>query len=398
VTPTHIVPEWYYLPFYAILRAIPNKLGGVIALGASIVILAFLPWLDTSKVRSARYRPLYRQFFWLFVLVSIGLGWLGSKPAEGGYVIAARVLTAYYFLHFLVILPLLGWFETTKPLPHSISQDVLKHKAKVATVALVVGVGALLATSSPSMAAEADTPPRNKWSFAGPFGKFDRGQLQRGFKVFKEVCQQCHGIQLLSFRNLAEPGGPGFTPAQVAVVAAEYKYKEQNEQGETVERNGRPGDHFPPPLTRFPTGTPPDLSVIIKARSYERGFPWFLADLITQYQEHGADYMVALLKGYENPPSGVELPPGAMYNKYFPGHATTMPPPLSDRRVEYTGGTEPTLGQLAKDVTAFLAWAAEPHLEARKRLGMQVIAFLIVLSGLLFFTKKKVWRAVGSHA
>jgi len=127
VTPTHIVPEWYYLPFYAILRAIPNKLLGVVALFGSILILAFLPWLDTSKVRSARYRPLYRQFFWIFVIVCLLLGWLGAKPAEGGYVTAARILTAYYFAHFVLILPLLGMFETPKPLPNSISESVLKE-------------------------------------------------------------------------------------------------------------------------------------------------------------------------------------------------------------------------------------------------------------------------------
>jgi ubiquinol-cytochrome c reductase cytochrome b/c1 subunit len=127
VTPTHIVPEWYYLPFYAILRAIPNKLMGVAALGASIVVLAFLPWLDTSRVRSATYRPLYRQFFWIFVAVCIGLGWLGAKPAEGGYVIAARILTLYYFVHFLIILPVLGWVEKTKPVPNSISEAILKE-------------------------------------------------------------------------------------------------------------------------------------------------------------------------------------------------------------------------------------------------------------------------------
>jgi ubiquinol-cytochrome c reductase cytochrome b/c1 subunit len=398
VTPTHIVPEWYYLPFYAILRAIPSKLGGVIALAGSIVILAFLPWLDTSRVRSGRYRPLYRMFFWIFVLVCIGLGWLGSKPAEGGYVYAARVLTAYYFIHFLIILPLLGVFETTKPVPSSISADVLKGKAKVAAILLALGLVTLLGTSSSSVAAEADTPPMNKWSFAGPFGKFDRAQLQRGFKVYREVCQTCHGIQLLSFRNLSELGGPGFTPAQVAVVAAEYKYKEPNDQGDMVERNGRPADHFPPPQLRFPTGTPPDLSVIVKARGYDRGFPGFVIDMFTQYQEHGADYMVALLKGYENPPAGVQVPPGMMYNKYFPGHGISMPPPLSDGRVPYTDGAPQTLDQYAKDVTAFLAWAAEPHLEARKRLGMQVMIFLIVLSGLLYFTKKKVWRALSGHA
>jgi len=127
VTPTHIVPEWYYLPFYAILRAIPNKLLGVIALFGSIAILAFLPWLDTSRVRSANYRPLYRQFFWIFIAVTVGLGWLGAKPAEGGYVIAARILTFYYFAHFFIILPVLGWVEKTKPLPNSISEAILKE-------------------------------------------------------------------------------------------------------------------------------------------------------------------------------------------------------------------------------------------------------------------------------
>jgi quinol-cytochrome oxidoreductase complex cytochrome b subunit len=134
VTPTHIVPEWYYLPFYAILRAIPNKLLGVLFLMASIVILAFVPWLDTSKVRSASYRPLYRQFFWVFAAVCVGLGWLGSKPAEGNYVLAARVLTAWYFLHFLIILPLLGLVERPKPLPASIS-DAIARKAPGAAVA-----------------------------------------------------------------------------------------------------------------------------------------------------------------------------------------------------------------------------------------------------------------------
>src|SRR5262249_29928178 len=129
-TPTHIVPEWYYLPFYAILRAIPSKLLGVTALASSIIILAFLPWLDTSKVRSANYRPYFRQFLFIFFLAVIGLGYLGSQEPTGGYVIAARILTVYYFGFFLVILPLLGLFETTKPLPNSISESVLSKGAK----------------------------------------------------------------------------------------------------------------------------------------------------------------------------------------------------------------------------------------------------------------------------
>jgi ubiquinol-cytochrome c reductase cytochrome b/c1 subunit len=126
VTPAEIVPEWYYLPFYAILRSIPNKLLGVIALFSSIGVLAFLPWLDTSRVRSARYRPLFKQFFWLWVIACVGLGYLGSKPPEGAYVLISRIFTAYYFGFFIIILPLLGIFEKTKPLPNSISDSVLK--------------------------------------------------------------------------------------------------------------------------------------------------------------------------------------------------------------------------------------------------------------------------------
>jgi len=124
-TPAHIVPEWYLLPFYAILRSIPNKLLGVIAMFGSIGVLFFLPWLDTSRVRSASFRPLYRQFFWIFAAVCIGLGYLGSQPPEGGYVIAARFLTAYYFIHFLILMPLLGLFETPRPRPASIAESVL---------------------------------------------------------------------------------------------------------------------------------------------------------------------------------------------------------------------------------------------------------------------------------
>jgi ubiquinol-cytochrome c reductase cytochrome b/c1 subunit len=129
VTPPHIVPEWYFLPFYAVLRAIPNKLLGVIALFLAVVIPAALPWLDTSKVKSARYRPLFRKFFWVFVFVSIGLGYLGAQPPEGAYLIAARVFAVYYFLHFLVLLPLLGKYEKTAPEPESIEAAIAARKA-----------------------------------------------------------------------------------------------------------------------------------------------------------------------------------------------------------------------------------------------------------------------------
>ncbi len=135
VTPAHIVPEWYFLPFYAILRAIPDKLGGVIAMFGSIAVLAFLPWLDTSRVKSASYRPVYRVFFWVFVVCGIGLGYLGAMPAEGGYVIASRIFTVYYFAFFLIIMPLLGLFETPKPLPASIADSVLARGGSASAVA-----------------------------------------------------------------------------------------------------------------------------------------------------------------------------------------------------------------------------------------------------------------------
>jgi ubiquinol-cytochrome c reductase cytochrome b/c1 subunit len=406
VTPSHIVPEWYYLPFYAILRAIPNKLAGVLAMFGSILILAFLPWLDTAKTRSARYRPLYKQAFWIFAGVCLVLGWLGSKPAEGAYVIIARILTVYYFAHFIIILPLLSRIETPRKTPNSIADDVLGTKATASKVAASVAVALVAGTMlfgsvQPSSAAEAEYPPRQKWSFAGPFGKFDRGELQRGFKVYKEVCATCHGLSYIAFRNLAEPGGPGFSAAQAAAVAAEYKIKDgPNDQGEMFERPGRSADRFPSPFpndqaARVANGgaLPPDLSLMAKARTYERGFPWFVFDIFTQYQEQGPDYLVALMNGYEEAPQGFALPAGSNYNKFFPGHAIGMPKPLNDGQVTYDDGSPQTVAQYSKDVTAFLMWAAEPHMEARKRIGFQVFIFLIVLSGLLYFTKKKVWAA-----
>jgi ubiquinol-cytochrome c reductase cytochrome b/c1 subunit len=400
-TPTHIVPEWYYLPFYAILRAIPNKLLGVIALIASIVVLAFLPWLDTSRVRSATYRPLFRQFFWILIVAFVGLGYLGSQPPEGGYVIAARIFTAYYFIHFLAILPILGVVETPKRLPGSISETVLsKAKAGVAVIALAIAlVGVSLGSA---IAAEEQLPPRQKWSFAGPFGTYDRGQLQRGFKVYREVCSVCHGLTLLSFRNLAEPGGPELTRAQAEAIAAEYMIQDgPNDQGDMFERPGRLADRFPAPFPNEQAararygGYPVDQSVIAKARGFERGFPWFILDAITQYQEQGVDYIAALLQGYEaKPPAGITMAPGLFYNKYFPGNAIAMPPPLSDGQVDYTDGSPKTVAQYSKDIAAFLMWAAEPHLEARKRIGFQVMVFLIIFAGLMYFTKKKVWKEV----
>jgi ubiquinol-cytochrome c reductase cytochrome b/c1 subunit len=251
-------------------------------------------------------------------------------------------------------------------------------------------------------AQEADAPPRQHWSFHGPFGTFDQAQLQRGFKVYREVCSNCHSLKLLAFRNLADPGGPSFTEAQAASIAAEYQVTDgPNDQGQMFQRPGRIADHFPPPFpndqaARAALGgaLPPDMSVLAKARSYEAGFPWFIVDAFTAYQEDGPDYIHAILNGYTDAPAGFTLPSGAQYNKYFPGHAIGMPKPLTDGQVEYTDGTPATVDQYGRDVAAFLMWAAEPTLDARKRLGFQVMIFLIVLTGLLYFTKKKVWHDV----
>lgn len=263
-------------------------------------------------------------------------------------------------------------------------------------------LAASLGFAAPAYAEDAHSvpqPPRLKWSFAGPFGKYDQAQLQRGFKVYKEVCANCHSLELLTFRNLAEPGGPGYSEAQAAAVAAGYKIKDgPNDQGEMFERPGRVADAFPKPFAndqaaRAANGgaLPPDLSVIAKARTFERGFPWFVFDMFTQYQEQGPDYIAALLRGYAEKPKDMEMPAGMSYNTYFPGHAIGMPAPLSAGQVTFDDGAPATIDQYSKDVSAFLMWAAEPHLVARKRMGLQVMIFLIVLAGLMYFTKKKVW-------
>lgn len=262
--------------------------------------------------------------------------------------------------------------------------------------------GSLVALAAPASAqTEQVPPPRLKWSFAGPFGKYDEAQLQRGFKIYREVCSNCHSIELLSFRNLADPGGPGFTEAQAEAVAAEYKIKDLDDQGNQIERAGRPADHFPPPFANELAakaangGTaPPDMSTLAKARGFQRGFPWFLFDIVTQYQEQGPDYIAAIVSGFKEAPKSFNLPPTGHYNEYFPGHNIAMPPPLQDGQVKYDDGSSETVAQYSRDIAAFLMWAAEPHLDARKRIGFQVIVFLIVFAGLLYFTKKKVWSAV----
>jgi ubiquinol-cytochrome c reductase cytochrome b/c1 subunit len=299
------------------------------------------------------------------------------------------------------VLPLLSVIETPRATPNSIADAVLAKSGKVAAVlvAFVIAGGLFLGSAS-SARAEDDTPPMQKWSFSGPLGTYDRGSLQRGLKIYKEVCSNCHSLNYIAFRNLADAGGPGYSEAQVAALASEYKIKDgPNDQGEMFERPGRPADYFPAPFPNEQAaraanggGLPPDLSLITKARSYERGFPYFIWDFFTQFQEQGPNYVSAILQGFEDkPPAGVSIPDGSYYNKYFPGHAIKMPKPLSDGQVTFDDGAPATLPQYAHDVTTFLMWAAEPKMEARKHLGMQVFVVLIIFAFLMYFTKKKVW-------
>lgn len=268
--------------------------------------------------------------------------------------------------------------------------------ALLAVAAIAVAAPALAAGAGPHI-------ERQQWSFSGPFGSYDQAQLQRGFKVFKEVCASCHGAKFLAFRNLAEEGGPGFTEDQVKVIAAEYNVmKGPNDDGEMEELPAIPSDRFPSPFpneqaARASNGGayPPDFSTLAKARAVASGFPGFVFDIFTQYQEHGPDYIYNLLTGYEEPPEGVEVPEGQYYNPSFiAGQSLAMAPPLSEEIVEYTDGTPMTVEQYAHDVSAFMMWVAEPKLDERKNLGFRVMIFLIIFASLLYFTKKSVWRDV----
>jgi cytochrome c1 len=267
------------------------------------------------------------------------------------------------------------------------------HRSRIIVIASALA--AALSGIAATAASAEDAPPRQHWSFAGPFGLYDEAQLQRGFKIYREVCSTCHSIKLLSFRNLADPGGPGFTEAQAATVAATFQVTDgPNDQGQMFQRPGQISDYFPPPFANDQAARaalggklPPDMSVLAKARSYEAGFPYFIFDAFKMYQEDGPDYIHAIITGYEDAPAGFTLPPGGQYNKYFPGHAIGMPKPLTD-------GTPATVDQYGRDVAAFLMWAAEPTLNARHRLGFQVMIFLIAFTGLLYLTKKKLWHDV----
>jgi len=268
-------------------------------------------------------------------------------------------------------------------------------------------------TSTPLFAAgggEAPEIKRQNWSFGGFFGKYDKAQLQRGFGVYNEVCSSCHGLKLLSFRNLVQKGGPEFSKEQALAIARDATVIDGfDDSGEPKERPGKLSDRFVSPFKNEAAARavnngayPPDFSVIAKARTYHRHVPWYsepyywVYDIATGYEEKGADYIYALLTGYKTPPRGMTMNQGMHYNDVFAGHQIAMAAPITDEAVEYADGTKATAEQHARDVTAFLAWASEPHLNARKDLGKRVMIYLVILALLLYLAKLSVWSR-GKH-
>ncbi|MCB4824775.1 cytochrome c1 [Roseicella aerolata] len=252
---------------------------------------------------------------------------------------------------------------------------------KALAVALGLAAGAALAPAPALAAGEAVKLPDVRFSFNGIFGHFDRASAQRGFQVYQEVCANCHAMHQLSYRNLREIG---LSDAEVRGIAATVQIVDgPNDEGQMFERPGRPSDRFRKPFANEKAARaanngayPPDLSVIVKAR------------------ENGAAYLYALLTGYEDPPADVTLMEGMHYNKYFAGHQIAMAAPLNEGQVEFHDGTQASVEQLARDVTQFLAWAAEPELEQRKAMGVKIVLFLTILGGLVYAVKRKVWADV----
>ena len=225
---------------------------------------------------------------------------------------------------------------------------------------------------------------KTDWSFKGLFGKFDRGSLQRGYQVYTEVCASCHSMKYLSYRNLAEKGGPEFSVTQAKAIAASFEVNDgPNDDGEMFTRPGKLSDKFVMPYDNVKAAQaanggayPPDMSVLVKARG------------------GGVDYIYSLLQGYEDPPAGITLDDGVYYNKYMYGNKIKMPNQLSDGLVVYADGTEASVEQMSKDVTTFLMWSAEPHLESRHRMGFKAIVYLIILTILVYFSMKRIWSRI----
>jgi ubiquinol-cytochrome c reductase cytochrome c1 subunit len=246
------------------------------------------------------------------------------------------------------------------------------------------GVGAvqLIREPEPSTAVKDFhlSPKEVKFTFDGPFGTFDKPQLQRGFQVYKEVCNNCHSLKQIAFRNLADLG---YNPAEVKAIAKQWATKAKTfdtKTGDAGERDNTPADHIPP-VYYAGSGNPPDLSLITKAR--HEG-PAYVYSLLTGYTDQPA----ALLKKY--PDSAT--PDGLYYNPYFANLNIAMPAPLTtDGQVTYTDGTKATVGQMAKDVAAFLTWTAEPKMEKRKQTGWAVLGFLLAATALAYLAKRNIW-------
>ncbi len=255
--------------------------------------------------------------------------------------------------------------------------------AALALSAVVVGAFAVAAESVTAFEAE-PRPPSLHWHFEGPFGTYDRAAAQRGYQIYAEVCSACHSLQLLAYRNLMELG---LTENQVKGLIKDITVPDLGDDGQPADRPARLSDSFKKPFANPAAAAaanngkaPPDLSVIIKAR------------------EDGPNYVHGLLTGYvpfdkltPEQKKEFDVTKDDNFNKYFPGHKIGMPPPLADDKVTYTDGTKATLDQEASDVTQFLAWASEPHMEDRKRTGVRVILFLLAMAGLLYAVKRQVW-------
>ena len=277
----------------------------------------------------------------------------------------------------------------------------MKFKALLAAVIF----GGLAATTTAHAAGEypINKPRHVDWSFAGPLGNYDEQQLQRGLKVYKEVCSACHSIQRVAFRTLTDLG---YTEEQVKALAAEFTVMDgPNADGEMFERKAIPADYWPPVYPNKEASRaanngayPPDFSLLAKARAVERGFPTFVFDIFTMYAELGPDYIYSLLTGYTD-----EIPEeyqgkiadGTYFNPYYKGGpALAMAQPLYDDSVTYDDGTPATISQMSQDVTAFMMWAAEPHLETRKETGFKVMIFLALFAGLVFLLKRRIFASV----
>jgi ubiquinol-cytochrome c reductase cytochrome c1 subunit len=257
----------------------------------------------------------------------------------------------------------------------------VKNISKIIFISLFLFVGTPQVNS-----AEKVELLKTDWSFKGLLGKFDRGSLQRGYQVYTEVCSSCHSMKYVSYRNLAEEGGPEFTEEQAKAIAANFEVLDgPNSDGEMFTRPAKLSDKFVMPYENVKAAQaanggayPPDMSVLAKARS------------------GGVDYIYSVLLGYEDPPAGVILDDGVYYNKYMYGNNIKMSQPLSDGLVEYSDGTVASEEQMAKDVTTFLMWAAEPHLESRHKMGFKAILYLIILTILVYFSMKKIWSRIES--